>query len=507
MKKNSLVYLVGAGPGLASLMTLRGKEALEQADVLIYDALVNPVFLSWVKESCEKIYVGKRSGNHALSQEEINALLVKKGKAGGVIVRLKGGDPYVFGRGGEEVMALKAAKIAFEVVPGVTSAIGGLSYAGIPVTDREYASQFTVMTGHEDKDKEETALDYKTLAALPGTKVILMGRKNLEEITSQLQKAGQAKTTPAALVQWAATPKQRTLVATLGTLAKEAREQCFEAPCVIAVGDVVKRRKELSWYEKLPLFGKKIVVTRTREQASVLSEKLGALGADVLELPTIKTVPPTDKMAFAEGVVHAHSYGWLVFSSPTGVKKFFEAFFAVYPDIRSIGGVKIAAIGQATADKIAQYGLAVDVMPKKAVAEDLLLAFDDYCKEKNACLSHETILWVHGEKARRVIYEGLFARQAIVDECIAYNTVPETELEPSLKEGWSEQSFDMITFTSASTVENFFALGLAVPSSCALASIGPVTSEQLDKLGKKASLTAKKHDIEGLVEAIVKYFS
>lgn len=507
MKKNKTlphVFLVGAGPGLTSLMTLRGKELLSKADVLIYDALASRDFLQWVPSSCEKIYVGKRAGHHALSQEEINQLLVEKAATHTCVVRLKGGDPYVFGRGGEEAMALKDAGYGVEVVPGISSALGGLSYAGIPITDRRYAAQFTVFTGHERPDKEESSLDYERIAGLPGTKVILMGMSHLPEIAGNLMRCGMAGETPAAVVQWAGTYKQRAVEGTLKTIARLSEKAGLEAPALIVIGDVVRLRDELNWFEALPLFGKKIVVTRTREQASELSERLQGLGADVYELPTIKIEAPTDKMAFAEGVVHSHTYDWLVFSSPNGVRKFFEAFFAVYEDIRSIGGVRIAAIGPATKKAIAAYGLAVDVMPEKAVAEELIKAFKSWVKEGHPTIEHQTILWVHGEQARRVIATELTAMGAIVDECLAYKTVPVTDDPTGVASEWDAIRPDVITFTSSSTAENFHALGLPVPPSCKVASIGPVTTETLVSLGMEPDVKAKNHDIPGLVDALLK---
>lgn len=507
MKSPHIVYLVGAGPGHPQLMTLRGKEVLEQADVLIYDALASTEFLHWVPEHCERIYVGKRAGNHALTQEGINELLIKKAQKTARVVRLKGGDPYVFGRGSEEALALAEAGIDFEVVPGISSAIGGLSYAGIPITDREFASQFTVLTGHENPHKEKSALNYKELAQSPGTKVILMGMSNLETICTELLSQGASPTLPAAIIQWAGTDRQRAITAPLNELFIKAQEAKLEAPALIVLGEVVTRRDKLNWYEKLPLFGKKIVVTRTQEQASVLSDKLRQLGATVYELPTIKTTHPTDKMGFAESVVHCHSYSWLVFSSPTGVKKFFEAFFAVYSDIRCIGGVKIAAVGPATAKAIRAYGLAVDIVPNKAVAEELVAEFPRYSKENNYDIAHETVLWIHGEKARPVIAEGLNALHAIVDECIAYDTAPETSDPTGIIAQWATLEPDCITFTSASTAKNFFALNLNLSKSCKLASIGPVTTEALQQLGQTISITAKKHDIDGLVSALIQKFA
>lgn len=500
---NGKVFLVGAGPGLPSLITLRGKELLDRAEALVYDALASVDFLNWVPASCEKIYVGKRAGNHALSQEEINALLVELGQKGKTVVRLKGGDPYVFGRGGEEAEALAQAGIDFEVVPGVTSAIGGLSYAGIPITDRSCAAQFTVLTGHENPEKKESSLNYTQLANTPGTKVILMGMSSLPYITEQLLSHGMAPTTPAAIVQWAGTERQKTVVGTLKTIAAQSEKAGLSAPALIVFGEVVEKRETLNWFEKLPLFGKRIVVTRTREQAGELSKRLRELGAEVFELPTIRIEHPTNKLEFAESVVSCHTYDWLVFSSPNGVERFFQAFFSVYSDLRCIGGCRIAAIGSATAAKIKARGLAVDVMPDKAVAEELVKAFKKRNKEEDTTIENQTFLWVHGEQARDVISKGLTEMGAIVDDCLAYRTVPETDDPTGIISLWDRVQPDVVTFTSSSTAENFLALGLPLPDGCKAASIGPVTSATLVKAGLKPAITAKSHDIPGLVDALV----
>lgn len=424
--QQGIVYLLGAGPGDPGLITVRGRELLGMAEVLVYDALSSAEMLNWVPVACERIFVGKRASRHALPQEEINALLVRLGRAGKKVVRLKGGDPYVFGRGGEEADALHEAGIPFEVVPGVTSAIAGPAYAGIPVTHRGYCTQFTVFTGHEGENKKASSLNLKGIAEAQGTKVMLMGMQKLADVCEALIGYGQEPSVPAAAVQWATTGIQRTVTGTVKTLPARVQKAGVGAPAVVVIGDVVKERESLNWFEKLPLFGKRIVVTRTRAQAGELSARLRRLGAEVLEMPVIRIAPPSNRREFAESVVHAHTYDWLVFSSPNGVERFFQAFFAVYRDIRSIGGARIAAIGPGTEAKLREYGLAVDVMPKKFVAEGLVKAFRD-AREEIGTIEHSTFLWVRGEEARRVIYDGLNALGAIVDECIAYKTEAETE--------------------------------------------------------------------------------
>ena len=497
------VYLIGAGPGDPGLMTLKGRELISRADCLVYDALASPLMLGWARPECEKIYVGKRAGNHALPQDEINELLVKCASRCSCVVRLKGGDPYVFGRGGEEAQALYAAGVPFEVVPGVTSAIAGPACAGIPVTHRDFCTQFTVFTGHEGTHKAGSTLDIPGIAAAQGTKVMLMGMSRLRETMSALIQAGQGAAVPAAAVQWAATGRQKCVTATVATLADAVEAAGVGSPAVVVIGEVVKLAPQLDWRSRLPLCGKRVVVTRTREQASELSSMLETLGADVMELPTIRIAPPSDKRDFAEAVVDAPHYDWLIFSSPNGVRRFFQAFFAVYEDIREIGGARIAAVGPGTAAELKKFGLMVDVMPQKAVAEELIAEFDRKGDEFGG-VANVTMLWVHGEQARRVIYDELMKRQAIVDECLAYSTVPETEDISGAQARLREEGADVITFTSSSTVRHFMAMNLPLPEGCRIASIGPVTTATLAEFGLKPDIEAELHTIPSLVEAVQK---
>ena len=507
MKKASCgtVYLVGAGPGDPGLMTLKGRALIEQANCLVYDALAAPAMLSWAKPECEKIFVGKRAGVHALPQDEINRLLVKLAAKYDCVVRLKGGDPYVFGRGAEEAAELVAAGVPFEVVPGISSAIAGPAYAGIPVTHRACCTQFTVFTAHEDASKSESTLDIAGIAAAQGTKIMLMGMSRLGATMEALIAAGQSAQTPAAAIQWAATSRQRRVIATVGTLAAEVEAAGLGAPAVVVIGDVVRYADELDWYGRLPLSGKRVVVTRTREQAGELSAALAALGAEADELPTIRIVPPTDRKDFAAAVVDCPRYDWLVFSSPNGVKRFFEAFYAVYEDIRELGGARIAAVGPGTAAELKKHGLMVDIMPKKAVAEELIAEFDRKGDEFGG-VANVTMLWVHSEKGRDVVYKELMKRQAIVDECIAYNTVPETEDPTGALARLKAEGADVITFTSSSTVRNFMALGVELPANCKIASIGPVTTATLREFGLEPHIVSETHNIPSLTEAIAAYF-
>jgi uroporphyrinogen III methyltransferase / synthase len=499
MSKKGICYLVGAGPGDLGLVTLRAKECIEVADVLVYDALSSPELLRWTQKDCEKVYVGKRAKNHAMAQDKINELIVARTKEGKVVTRLKGGDPMIFGRGGEEAAELADAGVAFEIVPGISSTIAGPCYAGIPVTHRDHCSQLTIFTGHEDPTKGESSINYQHLAKTPGTIVFLMGVARLREICNELVKYGMDEKMPIALTRWATIGSQWTIEGNLKTIADIAEKENFSSPAVAVIGNVVKERKKINWFEKRPLFGKKIVVTRTREQAGSLSKVLSDLGADVVELPVIRIDPPEDKLSFAESVAIAHEYDWIVFTSPNGVEKFFDGFFAIHDDARCLGKPMIAAIGPGTAEKIKSYRIGVDLLPEKFVAEGLVAAF----KKHN--IENLTVLYVKAEETRDVVYNGLVEQGAIVDECISYRTVAETEDPTGAVARLREEGADLITFTSSSTVKHFFDLGIPWPKGCVAGSIGPVTSESLKLAGQAPNFEATQHDIPGLVKAICKY--
>lgn len=498
MKSEGICYLVGAGPGDIGLVTLKAKHCIETADVLVYDALSSQELINWAPEACEKIYAGKRALNHAIPQGDLNQLLVDKTKEGKTVVRLKGGDPMIFGRGGEEAAQLAEANVKFEIVPGISSTIAGPCYAGIPVTHRDYCTQLTIFTGHEDPTKGESSIDYKQLSETPGTKVFVMGVARLREITTSLIEAGSSPDELIALTRWATTGKQQTVEGTLGTIADIVEEKKFKSPAVAVIGDVVKERKKINWYETRPLLGKSIVVTRTRPQAGSMSKQLAEMGANVVELPTIRIEHPDDKEGFAELVTTAHEYDWLVFTSPNGVEKFFEAFYATYKDARSIGGVRIAAVGPGTKRKINEYRLAVDLMPEKHVAEELVKAF-----AAEQSVDNQRMLWVRPADARPVVSDGLTSMGAIVDDCIAYKTVMETEDPTGAVKLFTESGADIVTFASASAAENFKALDLPWPEGCKVASIGPVTSTALAGMGMVPHIEAREHNIPGLVQAIV----
>jgi uroporphyrinogen III methyltransferase/synthase len=494
-------FLVGAGPGDLGLVTLRARECIEQAEVIVYDYLCNPEMLRWAPETAEVIFAGKKAGEHTLTQDEINALLVQKTGEGHKVVRLKGGDPFLFGRGGEEAQALAAAQLEFAIVPGVTSAIAGPAYAGIPVTHRGKNSHVTFFTGHEDPEKSESAIDFAALAKLGGTQVMLMGVERIGAIAREMLANGMRTDLPVALIRWATTGRQETLVGTLENIEKRVAEEGFAPPAVAVFGEVVSLREELNWFEQRPLSGKRIVVTRTRAQAGMLSEQLRGLGADVIELPTIRIEPPTDLRAFAELVQDAHAYDWIVFTSVNGVNAFFDLFYKLYDDAREIGAARIAAIGPATAQRVKDFHLHVDLQPEEFVAESLAREFG-----KLGGVENLRILIARAEKARDLLPRELSALGAIVDEGFAYRTVPETRDIVGAKRRLLEEGADLITFTSSSTVENFLGLGLPWPAKMQVASIGPITSKTAREHGLEVAVEARRHDIPGLVDAIRRFF-
>lgn len=502
MKPKGAVYLVGAGPGDAGLLTLRGAELLQRADVVVYDVLVNPELLQLAPPGAELISRGKRATAEAMPQEELNALLVTRARDGKQVVRLKGGDPYIFGRGGEEAEALAAAGIPFEVVPGVSSIVAAPNYAGIPLTHREHCSSFTVLTGHEVPGKEDTDLDFEQIARIPGTKVILMGLKRLGELTQTLIARGMSPDTPVAIVRWGTTGRQQSIEGTLATIAGLATEKNIFAPAITVIGDVVKLRKKLNWFERLPLFGQRIVVTRSREQAGRLSRELQERGADVLEIPTIKIAPPGDLKQIVDALLELNSYDWLIFTSPNGVSTFFEYFFKRFADMRDLGGARIAAVGPGTAARLKELHLQIDVMPEEALASKVAEALAEF-----EALDNLKLCLLRAEVANPDLPRALEEMGAIVDDIACYRTVAETEDPAGNGNQLMKHGADWITFTSASTVEHFherFNLPQLLEKfpETKLASIGPETSRALAALGLEPAVEAREHTIDGLVGAI-----
>jgi uroporphyrinogen III methyltransferase/synthase len=481
------VYLVGAGPGDPGLLTYRGAMLLRRADVVVYDRLASPLLLSLAPAGAELIAAGKSPGDVDLSQEQINDVLVEKGRAAECVVRLKGGDPFVFGRGGEEAEALAAAGIPFEVVPGITSAIGAAAYAGIPVTHRGVSTHFTVVTGHEDPTKDRTDVDWRVLARAGGTLVILMGAGRIGEIAAQLIDGGLAPDTPVAAVRNGTRPDQTTVRATLATVADAG----VKAPSAIVVGAVAAL--DLAWFENRPLFGRTVVVTRAREQASVLRARLEDLGAEVLELPAIEIAP----IEFT--VPELSSYEWLVFTSANGVRAFFDDGLAPAGlDARAVAGVQLAVIGPGTERELARHGLRADLVPERFVAESLLDAFP------RSSAPGARVLLARAEVARDVLPEGLTERGYAVEVLPVYRTHPASP-DPALVARVTEGRFDAVTFTSSSTVDNFCTQVDPRPDPFPLVvSIGPVTSATAAKRGLRVDAEAEEHTIDGLVATLVR---
>jgi uroporphyrinogen III methyltransferase / synthase len=501
-ESKGIVYLVGAGPGDPGLITVRGAQLLELADVVVYDFLSNPRLLSYCPRA-EIIYVGKQGANHAMPQEQINALLVEKAGFGKRVVRLKGGDPFVFGRGGEECQALVDADIPFEIVPGITAAVAVPAYAGIPVTHRDFNSSFTLVTGHErDDGGEGNDIDWSTLAKLPCL-AFYMGVKSLPNICAKLIENGMAAETPAATVQWGTMPNQRTVVSNVQKLAKAVADAGLRAPAITIIGKVVELRSTLAWFEHRPLFGKTIVVTRSRHQASEISKKLETLGATVIEAPTIELHERTDKHAIDDALATAGEFDWICFTSANGVSAARKRLAEIGLDARAFGKTKIAAIGDATRAAIEnELCLKVDLCPKSFVAEALA---DELVERKE--VAGRRFLLLRADIARPLLRERLTENGAAeVRDVPIYETRPASQLPAGLADSIAAGSVHWITFSSSSTVRNFLdLLGSDYPQLLAnvkLASIGPITSETIRAAGLAIAVEAKTFNIDGLVAAI-----
>lgn len=498
--KGGICYLVGAGPGDPGLLTLRGREVLGCAEVVVYDNLVNGELLGFAPDTAELVYAGKKPGDHSMTQEEINSLLVERTAEGKRVVRLKGGDPFVFARGAEECQALIEAGLRFEVVPGVSSALAAPASAGIPVTQRGVHPVLTIFSGHLDPSDAAGAEVYERVGGAEGTKVLLMGMERLQGITEKLQAGGTPADTPAAVVSHATRGDQQVVTGALGDIAARAREAGLTAPAVAIFGGVS------GWSGKMPparpLSGRRIVVTRSRAQASKLSSSLRDLGADVYELPLIRREPPANLREFGELVQDAHCYEWIVFTSANGVDAFFEIFYRLYDDAREVGGAKFAAVGAATEARVKDHRFHVDLVAATFHAVSLADAFRGKTDVENV-----RILVVRPEETSGELAAELGRMGAIVDEAVAYRTVPETEDRTGARARLVSEGADLVVFTSSSTVRNFFALNLALPSRVKFASIGPVTTRTLKESGAEPAVEAARHDVPGLVEAITEHFA
>jgi uroporphyrinogen III methyltransferase / synthase len=490
-----VVYLVGAGPGDPGLMTARSLGLIAAADAIFYDRLIPPGALDGARDDAELIYVGKQPGVPSVPQEEIGARLIGTAQAGKSVVRLKGGDPFVFGRGGEEGEALRAAGVEFEVVPGVTAGVAATAYAGIPVTHRDDASAVAFVTGHEDPEKAESALDWDALARFPGTLVFYMGVKKLAENAAALIAGGRDSEEPAAAIERGTWPGQRTVSATLGTIADAVERERVKAPALIVVGTVASRREDLAWLEHRPLHGRRVVVTRARAQASGLAASLRNLGAEVIELPAIRIEPRIEAEEVRAAAAAIGIYELVCLTSPNGVRLLFEAIAAADLDSRALAGVTVAAIGPGTARALAKRGVIADVVPERFVAEGLIEALGDVDVEGSR------VLVARATDARDVLPEYFERRGAEVDVVALYETVRE---QPDAEAVEAAQAADYVTFTSSSTVTNLTeALGERFPTGARIVSIGPVTSDTVRAAGLEVDVEAERHDVDGLVQALL----
>jgi uroporphyrinogen III methyltransferase/synthase len=491
------VYLVGAGPGDPGLLTVRGAELIASAGDIVYDALVSPELLAGRAEDAELVFVGKRGGMPSPTQEEVNRILLELAGRHARVVRLKGGDPFVFGRGGEEALALRRAGVPFEIVPGVTAGIAVPAYAGIPVTHRGIASSVTFVTGHDDPARSDGRIDWERLARSAGTVVFYMGVRRLRENCRHLIAAGRPPHTPAAVIEWGTYPRQRTIVGTLESLPARVEEAGITSPAITVVGEVVSLRESLAWYEDRPLFGRRVVVTRARAQASEFGAALTLLGAEVIHFPTIRVIEPEDPEPLRRAVRKAEEYDWIVFTSVNGVQRFWSELRASGRDTRVLGGVSLCAIGSATAAALELEGARADLVPGEYVAEAVVAAL---AAETELRGSH--LLFARAEAARPILPESLRALGAVVDDVIAYRTVQDGSAAQRVSRALQTGSIDLVTFTSSSTVRNFVELVGTEIGGATVASIGPITSATAREFGLPVHVEASEHTIPGLIAAI-----
>ena len=505
-KRTGKVYLVGAGPGDPGLLTLKGKECLEAADVVLYDYLANPVLLQYAPSTAQRVYVGRRGRGQYQDQADINRMLIERAKEGNVVVRLKGGDPFVFGRGGEEAEAVAAAGIDFELVPGVTAAVAVPAYAGIPVTHRTLASTVTFVTGHEDPTKPGTLLEWPKLASASGTLVFMMGMKNLPSIVRQLLSEGRPSNTPTAAIRWGTKADQQTIVGTLGDIVAKSEAAHLEPPTVIVVGEVVRLRGQLNWFETKPLFGKRVVLTRAREQAREFSQLLAAYGAEPIEVPTIQILPPASWQAIDDAVTRLSIYHWLIFTSVNGVRPFMDRLQAAGKDVRALASLRLCAIGPRTAQELGTYGLSPDVVPTEFQAEGVIAAL------ASVGIRGSRILIPRAEVAREILPEQLRELGATVDVIPVYRTIAPTVDVASLTQQLRDGRVAAVTFTSSSTVRNFVELfggrDVVRPllAGAVVACIGPITASTAKEYGLTVSVMPAENTVPALADAIVRHF-
>ncbi len=524
------VYIVGAGPGDVGLLTVKGLKCLQGAEVVVYDLHLNAQILNYINHSAEFIYAGKRGGHHTMTQDEINRVIVEKAKQGKIICRLKGGDPFVFGRGGEEAEALSREGIEFEIVPGVSSAIAAPAYAGIPLTHRLYSSSLAIVPGYEDASKQESSINWEKLATGVGTIVFLMTVKNIALVCKRLIECGRSPDTSVAVIRWGTRPDQTTLVGNLRNIPDMVKEKDIKPPAVMVVGDVVKLREHLKWYEKKPLFGQRILVTREHSGGFELLEELGA---EIIEFPTIEIAPPESWEELDRAIDKIESYNWLIFTSANGVKFFFRRFFEKNRDIRELKGIKICTVGEKTASEVKKYGIKMDLIPEEFNAEGLVVAFINEVekirgleakrKSENAKLSTSQlpnfltsqplgglkILMPRAEVARELFPEKVRELGGEIDVVTAYRAVRPEIHGKRLKRFLKEGRVSIATFTSAATFNNFMSImdhdAHELLKNVALAVIGPVTAKAVEKAGLKVHIMPRKATIEAMVQEIIEW--
>ena len=502
--KQGKVILIGAGPGDVGLLTLQGKHWLQKAEVILYDHLVNEDLLRFTKKETEVIYVGKKEGIATLDQEKINSLLIEKAKEGKVVVRLKGGDPFIFGRGGEEIQAVKQSKIPFLVVPGVTSVTGVAAYAGIPLTHRDLSSTLSIITGSNEKKQGDIHIDWEKIASRSGTLVFLMGARKLLLIVEKLMKFGKSPDTPIAVIQWGTTARQKTWKGTLSTIGKKTSKEKISPPALTIIGEVVNLKPEIEWYEHLPLFGKSIVVTRKGDQAEGMIERLGELGAEPVFFPVIETVAPEDWAKLDEALNNISRYDGLIFTSVNGVRFFFQRLKEIQQDIRNLKNLRVYTIGPKTAEAVRDLGICVDVVPEDFVAESLI---ESIGKEK---ITGQRFLIPRATVAREVLPKTLREMGAQVDIAPAYQTILPKPKSDAFSKRLQSGDIDVLTFTSSSTVKNFLELtGKSLfekVKKTRIACIGPITAETAKNAGLNVDILPKEYTVPALLEAIEDYY-
>jgi uroporphyrinogen III methyltransferase / synthase len=503
--KKGKVYLIGAGPGDPKLLTLRGRECIQEADVVVYDYLANDQLLLHARAGAEIIYAGKRRGEQAISQRQINDLMVDRARKGLVVARLKGGDPFIFGRGGEEAIAMADAGVPFEMVPGVTSASGVPAYAGIPLTHRDYSATVILTTAHEDPSKPHSSIPWEQISPGKGTLVFFMGITNLRSVVDNLIKYGRNPQTPVAIICWGTRPEQETVVGVLDNIIEEVHERHLALPGMIIVGDVVRLREKLNWFESRPLFGKRILVTRPEEQASELSDLLSRFGAEPVEIPTIQVVPMEDWTKLDHAISQVGSYDWIIFTSVNGVRFFRERLWAREKDVRSLKTAKVCTIGPKTAEAVRQLGIIPDLIPSVFQAEGIVEEM------KNIGVDGKRILLPRAEQAREILPESLRSMGAQVDVVPAYRNIKPVQHLERIRSYLKDQRISVVTFTSSSAVTNFIAMFepkelILLMKSVIVASIGPITANTVREAGLSNHIMPKEYTVPALAQSIVDYF-